>query len=143
MLVGRKRVIVNCDRVRELLADGWTAAGIGRELGITSAQAWRIVSRIKHPEKYSAQEARKKRQYDLKRRELQKLKDKPCEDCGKSLPYYCMDFDHLYGKKFTISHSMGRSLDVLIAEASKCAVVCANCHRTRTWQRANGYLDNF
>ncbi len=68
------------------------------------------------------------------------LKDVPCVDCGESFPAECMDFDHVRGEKlFTISH-LAKALknrDRIAAEIEKCDVVCANCHRTRTRQRAN------
>ena len=66
------------------------------------------------------------------------LKDKPCADCRKKYPPYVMDFDHREGeeKSFLISKYAGRvSRKRLLAEAAKCDVVCANCHRERTHQR--------
>jgi hypothetical protein len=47
-----------------------------------------------------------------------------------------MDFDHVGEKQKEISgliftHSTRR----LVAEIDKCEVVCANCHRVRTYQR--------
>jgi hypothetical protein len=50
-----------------------------------------------------------------------------------------MDFDHISQKDFTVSQSVwDLPLDVLVAEAAKCEVVCSNCHRARThrkWQQ--------
>jgi len=63
------------------------------------------------------------------------LKAQPCMDCGGTFPPECMDFDHLRDKKFQISQSWNRRLDVLIEEISKCDPVCANCHRIRTKKR--------
>lgn len=64
-----------------------------------------------------------------------------CVDCGKNYPHYVMDFDHLPGciKVASISRlcQTEASLDRLDEEIAKCEVVCANCHRQRTWQRAN------
>jgi hypothetical protein len=66
-------------------------------------------------------------------------KDQPCADCGIRYPHYVMDFDHVRGEKqFNIAaRYSGRytSLAALIEEIAKCDVVCANCHRTRTWTR--------
>lgn len=74
------------------------------------------------------------------RRELVKaMKDKPCVDCGGTFPPVCMDFDHLAPKTKTFSiarwaHWTKWSEDDLKAEVAKCELVCANCHRIRTWR---------
>lgn len=65
---------------------------------------------------------------------MQKAKNVPCADCGKSYPYYVMDFDHVRGTKvLRISAMQDRKLEVLEEEIAKCDVVCANCHRERTY----------
>jgi hypothetical protein len=70
---------------------------------------------------------------------LRTAKDRPCHDCGVRYPSHVMDFDHRPGevKMATISALMGGAcrLSVLEAEAAKCDVVCANCHRERTHRR--------
>lgn len=76
----------------------------------------------------------------LWRRRIQEIKEAtPCADCGESFPHYVMDFDHLpgSGKRFNISNQLGRftSLADLELEIAKCQVVCANCHRHRTFMR--------
>ena len=35
----------------------------------------------------------------------------------------------------------GAPKDVLLAEMAKCDLVCANCHRIRTWQRRKGKVE--
>lgn len=76
---------------------------------------------------------------DHKRRSLdyiQSLKTAPCTDCRETFPAPCMDFDHVRGEKtIDISDLVGCRLDRLIAELEKCELVCANCHRLRTWRR--------
>ena len=68
-------------------------------------------------------------------------KQKPCADCGKSFPYYVMDFDHLSDKAFNISESMAKvGWTKLKLEIDKCEVVCSNCHRIRTFDRSNAPL---
>ena len=59
-----------------------------------------------------------------------------CKDCGGMFPQCCYDFDHLRDKVFAIGTSLNRSIEVLKAEADKCDLVCANCHRIRTQKRA-------
>ena len=71
---------------------------------------------------------------------LRAAKEKPCADCGRSFPYYVMEFDHREGetKCFNIADVMGPcrvGKKRLLAEIAKCDVVCANCHRERTYQR--------
>lgn len=63
-------------------------------------------------------------------------KSNPCTDCGKTYPPYVMDFDHVRGKKkFRLAQHMKVGLPGLLAEIAKCDLVCANCHRERTYQR--------
>jgi hypothetical protein len=65
-------------------------------------------------------------------------KDVPCADCGNRYPYYVMDFDHVRGAKsanVSVLIQRGCSLVALREEIAKCDVVCANCHRERSWSR--------
>jgi hypothetical protein len=71
---------------------------------------------------------------------IRSAKDKPCADCGRTFPYYVMEFDHRDGevKCFNIADVMGprrTGMQRMLAEMAKCDVVCANCHRERTHQR--------
>lgn len=78
-----------------------------------------------------------------KRRELveyiQSVKNHPCLDCGKSFPPFAMDFDHRPDeKKYKCVSAMAGSrcsLEAIQAEIEKCDIVCAVCHRIRTWNR--------
>jgi hypothetical protein len=60
---------------------------------------------------------------------------KPCTDCRVVYPYYVMDWDHLSDKKFQLSRIRYCSKERILAEIAKCELVCANCHRIRTWNR--------
>jgi hypothetical protein len=71
---------------------------------------------------------------------IRKAKDQPCADCGLRYPYYLMDFDHRdrRKKRFNIGRdalSKVSTVDALRVEVEKCDVVCANCHRVRTYRR--------
>lgn len=68
---------------------------------------------------------------------IRELKKQPCTDCDQTYPYYVMDFDHLGDKEFLISRGIneGRSLKRVLEEIAKCELVCANCHRIRTFTR--------
>ena len=60
----------------------------------------------------------------------------PCADCGRSYPAYVMDFDHVRGTKSVgISLMFSYSWQTILAEIAKCDLVCANCHRIRTFER--------
>jgi hypothetical protein len=81
-------------------------------------------------------------QYKAKRRAaLHALKASPCRDCGGVFPPYVLDFDHRdrATKAFNISVAMsnGYPWDVILAEVAKCDLVCANCHRVRTYKEGH------
>lgn len=65
---------------------------------------------------------------------LDRAKQVPCADCGGMFPPYVMDFDHRdpSTKEFNVGSYMV-SIARLTREIAKCDVVCANCHRERTW----------
>jgi hypothetical protein len=48
-----------------------------------------------------------------------------------------MEFDHVRGEKLGNVANMARhcSIAKIDAEIAKCDLVCANCHRERTWSR--------
>jgi hypothetical protein len=69
---------------------------------------------------------------------LDELRDVPCADCGGRFPPCAMDFDHRDGSSKTagVTRMVGRSGAArILAEAAKCDIVCANCHRARTYRR--------
>jgi hypothetical protein len=71
---------------------------------------------------------------------IRAAKDNPCADCGVRYPHYVMDFDHREGEiKLANISALNQhrrvSIPKLAAEIAKCDLVCANCHRERTYQR--------
>lgn len=106
--------------------------------------------RLAHPD-YVQRELKKKKTnssykakalvYATKRQAIGKefintFKNAPCVDCGGTFPQYVMDFDHVRGVKTANLSEMGSyMLDRVIDEIEKCDLVCANCHRMRTYQR--------
>ena len=67
---------------------------------------------------------------------LEELKAVPCADCGRVFPPWVMDFDHVRGAKlFNVSRGYRVGRKGMLEEASKCEIVCSNCHRERTHQR--------
>ena len=101
----------------------------------------RTINRMIKEEKCDTLSVEARRKLGYRRRQsrkeyLDKLKSKPCADCGKSYPPYVMDFDHVRGSKVEkISNMLSSSFKDILMEVSKCEVVCANCHRERTYQK--------
>lgn len=61
-----------------------------------------------------------------------------CIDCGESYPYWMLEFDHLPGhKKVGNPYQLAREFSLAKGweEIAKCDVVCANCHKIRTYTR--------
>lgn len=59
-----------------------------------------------------------------------------CENCGEN-DFRVLDFDHKdpKTKSFNVSDGIrrGYSFDKIKREIKKCRVLCANCHRRKTW----------
>ena len=95
----------------------------------------------KDKKKYLERNKKNSWEWGKKNREyLQNLKSsQPCTDCGKYYHYCQMDYDHIKGKKTkSVSELVSRtrsSIKSIDREIKKCELVCANCHRLRTWKR--------
>jgi hypothetical protein len=69
---------------------------------------------------------------------LDELRKRPCIDCGGRFLPCAMDFDHrdAASKRASVTRLIGRiGTTRLIDEVGKCDIVCANCHRLRTFHR--------
>jgi hypothetical protein len=64
----------------------------------------------------------------------------PCRDCGERDPAV-MEFDHLDAKLQNVSVlvAWGMSISAIKREIQRCEVVCANCHRRRTYLRSKSW----
>lgn len=69
------------------------------------------------------------------RKMIEDIKSVPCVDCNVQFPSYAMDFDHRENKINDVARlvSNGTSLVKILQEINKCDIVCANCHRIRTY----------
>lgn len=71
------------------------------------------------------------------RAKVNEAKNKPCADCGKKFIPYAMDFAHKDQKKkiASIKSLVDRlySWERISAEIKKCDLLCATCHRIRTF----------
>jgi len=96
---------------------------------------------------YSPREIEARRRYNRRRHRRDKQSGSDfvtelklelgCVDCGYKGHAAALDFDHLPGfkKLAEVSALLREPRSVLLAEIAKCEVVCANCHRIRTWKR--------
>ena len=68
------------------------------------------------------------------------LSDQECVDCGIS-DLRVLELDHVRGEKVAAVSSMiaNRSQKAIEEEIAKCEVVCSNCHKIRTADRAGFY----
>lgn len=83
---------------------------------------------------------RKRLDVKAKKEYINNLKNVPCADCGVLYPPMVMDFDHRdpNTKVDGVANMIqGKGWKLLIEEVKKCEVICANCHRIRTWKRLN------
>lgn len=77
----------------------------------------------------------------MKRDFLNWLKSAPCSRCGNFFPPVAMDFDHVEGKKFAISKITNLpSIEKIQEELLKCQLLCANCHRIKTFLYSKGFV---
>ena len=80
--------------------------------------------------------AARKRRTGAARLMLDVRKAVPCADCGGRFPACAMDFDHRNPagklKDVSLLGNLGQ-VQRAISESDKCDVVCANCHRVRTY----------
>ena len=74
-----------------------------------------------------------------RRREVWVIKESSgCVDCKEMYPHYILEFDHREGTEKIGSPSelyakYGRKIG--LEEMEKCDIVCANCHKIRTYNR--------
>ena len=69
---------------------------------------------------------------------LDQLRDVPCADCEARFAPCAMEFDHRDPREKVrgVTRMIGRaSAERILAEVDKCDIVCANCHRKRTFDR--------
>ena len=78
------------------------------------------------------------------REKINELKSQPCVDCNVQYPPYVMDFDHVgdFKKRANVSRLAGLKLETILEEVAKCELVCANCHRERTYRRTQASESN-
>ena len=86
-------------------------------------------TRIKHPEKST--QHRKNYRSRLKNKYIEWKRDKSCVCCGEN-DECCFELHHLDGSTKENHPSrilQSKGWEAFLQEASKCVLVCANCHR--------------
>lgn len=59
-----------------------------------------------------------------------------CEMCGYDRHPAALQFHHLGDKAFTIGKSMSLAFSKIVAEVSKCRLLCGNCHAIVTCEES-------
>jgi hypothetical protein len=109
---------------------------ICRECKTKYNKGWYQLNKVEHNRRVvKATQAHRRKVAAL----IRESKNYPCADCGTKYPSYVMDLDHTnpQNKLYNVGQMVGgrHPLTRVSEEISKCAVVCANCHRERTHQR--------
>ncbi len=113
---------------------------------IVCANCHRVRTRERHAKRLAAARpvgrspglAQRRNRWRDHARLLDRLREVPCADCRLSFPPCAMDFDHRdsAAKSTGVTRLIGRAgVKRILAEAAKCDIVCANCHRSRTLRR--------
>lgn len=100
-----------------------------------------VATRRRRPPGRSAGLEQKRKRWRAQASVLNQLRDVPCMDCGCRYPPAAMDFDHRdsASKRSAVSRMIGRAGTArILEEVAKCDIVCANCHRLRTFRRRSG-----
>jgi hypothetical protein len=105
----------------------------------TDSNKQRVAQRESYIRRTEFRRARQRERRKEMREWVASLKAGPCADCGNSYHPAAMDFDHLpgYGKVQQINRLLVTlNKELVLAEIAKCELVCANCHRVRTYKRS-------
>lgn len=124
--------------------------GCGRSPACAVARARTRLTHRTGPAQNELLTKERERRQVAKRRAVQFVNEiklaRGCVDCGYNEHPEALDFDHLRDKTKNVSTLATQSGTVswvrlqarLEAEIAKCEVVCANCHRIRTFRRRKG-----
>jgi hypothetical protein len=130
-----------CSRCKEFKED----AIFARKSGGSSIGLCPPCKRTLGRKYYERHRLRYRQRATARRKKLQRfldeLKNRPCVDCSQMFPPSVMDFDHRdpSGKAGVVSRMINRvKWAALLAEVKKCDLVCANCHRIRTYMGRAG-----
>ena len=131
--------------MRRVWVDNWKVSAAGRAYSKNYHAQWykanrkriNAVRRKWHNDHRAISNRRKAVMKDAGTKFVARLKNKPCMDCWGWFEPCQMDFDHRPGeiKIDGIANLYGRCKEGILDEIAKCDLVCANCHRLRTYNR--------
>src|SRR5262245_23005667 len=135
--MGQKRKLCRCGRCEQSLpTSAFARRGSQYQSYCRTCQkeydaAWYQANKARRQEKVRADRA-------VHVAWLDSLKEgKASTDCGGHFPPYVREWDHLPGfiKELVIADTRraAHSIKRILAELEKCELVCANCHRERTF----------
>jgi hypothetical protein len=102
---------------------------------------------LKNKEIYKNRARENTQKYRIRNRKfVNSIKEQQqCCDCSGKFIACQLDFDHISeNKERNVSKlvNVGASLSKILKEIEKCDVVCANCHRLRTYKRLSPAAGN-
>jgi hypothetical protein len=103
---------------------------------VPSAGQWDESDRTRVRIRVRVRVLRKKRRLETSEFIRSLKHEKICSDCNLSHPYWRLDFDHRDSKTVNVSLIASRKhwgKERILEEVAKCDLVCANCHRLRTF----------
>lgn len=140
----------NIDQVREYAREAARKArALNPEKGREASRRWHKRKLLEDPHYQAKEKARmrstpegREKLLTIQRRFTERLAqwlrayklEHGCTDCGYIGHHAALEFDHVMtGKSLNVGEC--RSYAKAKREISLCEVVCANCHRIRTWER--------
>jgi hypothetical protein len=123
------------EEIFKLRSQGMTYREIQDKIGCSKST---IAYYLGEGQKEKVRERTNRKRTELKRKIWKVKEDSGCIDCGEKYPHWMLDFDHKPGEvkidsPTKILHMY--SWEKAIIEIKKCDIVCANCHRIRTYTR--------
>lgn len=122
------------DNILKLRAEGKSYNEISKELGCSKGT---IAYHVGAGQKEKYHQRSQKRRTEV-RAILARIKEESgCVDCKIKYPFYVLEFDHTQDNKEANIAWMATfaSIEDILKETAKCEVVCANCHKARTYLR--------
>lgn len=109
---------------------------VQRQRKAAAMREWNARNRDADTEVYRSRQRRDRERKAKNRARTDAIKrERGCMDCGYNKHACALDFDHRPGeiKLFNVAALMSGVWARVEAEIAKCDVVCANCHRVRTF----------
>lgn len=123
------------EQIQELRDSGLTYDDIVKQLNCSKGT---VSYHLSAKSKIDTLDRQRDRRNKNRRYIIEYKKSSLCADCGLDYPYWILEFDHL-GEELKVANISSMvndyTLEQVKSEIAKCDVVCANCHKHRTWMR--------